>query len=145
MKEDETPHLFLNHYSYGAIGSWLYQVVAGIEIGSPGYKQIIFQLQPGGGLTHAQATYRSLYGEIASQWHLHDGMFTLTVTVPPNTSATVRLPAGSGKGVTESGHALSIGEGIKKVRQEGCTTLVEVGAGTYTFAYAWQTALSADA
>lgn len=145
MEEDGTPHLSLNHYAYGAIGSWLYQVVAGIEIGSPGYKHIIFQPQPGGGLTHAQATYRSLYGEIASQWHLHDGMFTLTVTVPPNTSATVRLPAGSGKGVTESGHELSIGEGIKKVRREGSTTLVEVGAGTYTFACAWQTALSADA
>ena len=36
--EDGIPHGSLNHYSKGAVGSWLYQVVAGIEPGTPGYK-----------------------------------------------------------------------------------------------------------
>ena len=41
--EDGTPHGSLNHYSKGAVGSWLYQVVAGIELGTPGYKHIRFR------------------------------------------------------------------------------------------------------
>ncbi|MBN2000528.1 family 78 glycoside hydrolase catalytic domain, partial [candidate division KSB1 bacterium] len=37
-----------NHYAYGAIGDWLYRVVAGIEIdeSNPGYKHIIIQPHP---------------------------------------------------------------------------------------------------
>ena len=35
-----------NHYAYGAIGDWMYRVVAGMEIGKPGYKHILIQPQP---------------------------------------------------------------------------------------------------
>jgi hypothetical protein len=135
IREDGTPNQSLNHDAFGAIGSWLYQVVAGIEIGAPGYKQIIFQPHPGGGLTSARATYHSLYGEIASSWQLVDGMFTLTVTVPSNTTATVRLPAAVSEQVTEGGQALDLVEGVTQVRQQGDTTVIDVGSGTYSFSY----------
>jgi hypothetical protein len=83
-----------NHYAYGAIGAWLYNTVAGIEIdpANPGYKHIIFRPQPGGRLTEARGSLVSLYGEIISHWKLDNGTFTYTVTVPPNTTGTVYLP-----------------------------------------------------
>jgi alpha-L-rhamnosidase len=58
----------LNHNSYGAIGSWLYQVVAGLEIDpeQPDYRHFLVQPHPGGGLTRAQATYDSVYGRISA-------------------------------------------------------------------------------
>ncbi|RYD92748.1 MAG: alpha-L-rhamnosidase, partial [Sphingobacteriales bacterium] len=34
-----------NHYAYGAIGDWMYQHVAGIQAGTPGYKQVIISPQ----------------------------------------------------------------------------------------------------
>jgi alpha-L-rhamnosidase len=139
IREDGTPNQSLNNYAFGAIGSWLYQVVGGIEIGAPGYKQIIFQPQPGGGLTSARATYHSLYGEIASSWQLVDGMFTLAVTVPANTTAVVRLPGAVSERVTEGGQALDSMEEVKQVRQEGDTTVIDVGSGTYTFASPFET------
>ena len=37
-----------NHYAYGSIGAWLYQNVAGLEPGLPGYKHIVIKPQPGG-------------------------------------------------------------------------------------------------
>lgn len=86
-----------NHYAYGAIGAWLYQTVAGIEIDpkQPGYKHILIAPKPGGGLTHAKATLDSVYGTIASSWEIDgDGVYTLNVTIPPNTTATVTLPDG---------------------------------------------------
>jgi alpha-L-rhamnosidase len=133
--EDGTPHGSLNHYAKGAVGSWLYQVVAGIEPGIPGYKHIRFQPRPGGGLTAASARYRSLYGEIASSWQMRDGRFTLTITVPANTTATVFLPDAEARQVTEGSQAVETAEGVIQVSQEQEATVIEVGSGTYAFAY----------
>lgn len=133
IDEEGNAHDSLNHYSYGAVGNWLYQVVAGLEIGAAGYKHIRFQPQPGDDLTRVEATYQSLYGEIASSWQIEQEQFTLTVTVPANTTATVSIPARLGRQVTAQGQALETVEGVTAVRQEQDATLIEIGSGTYTF------------
>lgn len=92
----QTPDMnSFNHYAYGAIGAWLYSTVAGIEIDpdQPGYKHAILRPQPGGGLSHVRASLDTLYGLLVSEWHIaDDGPFAYTVTVPPNTHASVTLP-----------------------------------------------------
>ncbi len=133
IDEEGNPHHSLNHYSYGAIGRWLYQVVAGIAPGAPGYRHIIFQPQPGGGLTFASATYQSLYGEIASNWQIDGERFQLTVTVPPNTTAIVVIPTRLGRPITEGGVALESAVGVRGVRYEQEATSIEIGSGMYTF------------
>jgi alpha-L-rhamnosidase len=109
--------------------------VAGIEPGAPGYKHIRFRPRLGGCLTAASARYHSLYGEIASSWQVRDGRFTLTVTVPANTTATVFLPEAEAGQVTEGGQAVETAEGVIQLSQEQQATVVEVGSGTYGFAY----------
>ena len=86
-----------NHYAYGAIGEWLYRVVAGIEIdeAAPGYKHAIISPMTGGGLTYVQSSYDSLYGDVAVRWERQGNAVTLTVTVPVNTSATILLEEGA--------------------------------------------------
>ena len=71
-----------NHYAYGAIGEWMYRVVAGLEIDprEPGYKHVLVQPQPGGGLTSAEARLQTLYGETVSGWALADGKVTVSAT-----------------------------------------------------------------
>jgi alpha-L-rhamnosidase len=133
--QDGSPKGSLNHYAKGAVGSWLYQVVAGIEPGAPGYRHIRFRPRPGGGLTAASARYHSLYGEIASSWQSLDGRFALNITAPANTTATVFLPGAEARGVTEGGQKVETAEGVIQVRQEQEATVVEVGSGTYAFAY----------
>ncbi|MFN2228377.1 MAG: alpha-L-rhamnosidase C-terminal domain-containing protein, partial [Anaerolineae bacterium] len=126
-----------NHYAYGAIGSWLYQVVAGIEIDPrvPGYKHALIQPQPGGGLSSAKASLETMYGALGSAWELDQNAFRLDVTVPANTWATVRLPDATLAQVTESGQPLDGVEGVRRAAQEGDAVLVEVGSGHYRFAY----------
>jgi len=127
-----------NHYAYGAIGHWLYSVVAGLDIdpGAPGYRHIIVQPRPGGGLTYAQASLDSMYGRIASRWEMHaDGQFTLKVTVPPNTYATVRLPGARMAKVLEGGQPLADVQGIHRIDEEGDDLIIEIGSGEYTFTY----------
>ncbi len=85
-----------NHYAYGAIGMWMYSVVAGIEIdeAKPGYKHIVIAPRPGGGLTYAKASVESVYGMVASGWEITGGKMTLRVEIPANTTATVKMPSG---------------------------------------------------
>jgi alpha-L-rhamnosidase len=138
VREDGSLSGSMNHYSYGAIGSWLYQVVAGIELdpAQPGYRHFYVQPQPGGGLTWARATYESIHGEIGAGWEHTPGGLRLEVTIPPNTRATVRLPgAGPAEKVTEYGMPLCEATGISDIRQQDGALVFEAGSGNYVFEY----------
>jgi alpha-L-rhamnosidase len=128
-----------NHYAYGAIGDWMYRVMAGIDLdeAAPGYKHILVQPRPGGGFTSVKASHRTPYGKVVSAWALKDGRFELSVEVPANTRATVRLPKAQLASVTEGGQELADGNGVTGRRQDGDTVVVEVGSGQYRFAYPW--------
>jgi alpha-L-rhamnosidase len=113
----QTPEMnSFNHYAYGAIGGWMYNKVAGINFDAdqPGYKHIILHPQPGDGLTYARASLQTFYGEVISDWKLENGTFTYLITIPPNTTATVRLPINgeallNGQTVVSTEHRLSPG------------------------------------
>lgn len=81
-----------NHYSYGAVGEWLYRVVAGIDAASPGYEKILIRPHPGGGLAWVNASYTCPYGKIVSNWKIDNGRFTMHVEIPAGTRATVMIP-----------------------------------------------------
>jgi alpha-L-rhamnosidase len=124
-----------NHYAYGAIGEWMYRVMAGIEIdeAAPGYERILIQPRPGGGFTRVKAAHETPYGRVSSAWTLEGGRFALDVEVPPNTTASVRVPAAMVAALTESGAKVGTGNGIASVRQEGADVVVEIGSGRYAF------------
>jgi alpha-L-rhamnosidase len=85
----------------------MYSNIAGIQ-SQDGYKNITIKPQPGGDLTHAKASYKSINGYISSEWQIVDGEFLLNVTIPANTTATIHLPDGSDKVEVGSGqHAFS--------------------------------------
>jgi len=128
-----------NHYAYGAIGDWMYSVVAGIAIDEkqPGYKHILIEPRPGGGLSYAKADVDSVYGHVESGWKIAEGKLTLSVDVPPNTTATVRLPGASVQGVSEGGKPLSGRAEFSKAKQAGDAVLVDVGSGKYEFQSAY--------
>jgi alpha-L-rhamnosidase len=124
-----------NHYAYGAIGDWLYRVVAGVEVDpdAPGYKRILIQPQLGGGLTHAKASLDSMYGRIESEWTLEDDSFQLNVTIPANTKGVIRLPGQSIDDITEQGQILCQVKGVCEVQQKDDTVIITVGSGNYHF------------
>lgn len=85
-----------NHYAYGAVCDFLFSRVAGIQpdIKKPGYKHFFLKPMPGGTLTHAEATYESVYGLIKSAWEIKGDGITYRFTIPANTTATVVLSDG---------------------------------------------------
>jgi len=89
------PHESLNHYSKGAVISWLHRYVAGIELLEPAYRRFRVEPRRGGDLSWAEAVHDSPFGRLESSWHDDGEAFRLTVTVPPGTTAEVVLPDGS--------------------------------------------------
>jgi alpha-L-rhamnosidase len=124
-----------NHYAYGAIGDWLYRVVAGIEVDpdAPGYKRILIQPQPGGGLTYAKACLDSIYGRIESKWVLEDDCFQLTVRIPPNTVGMIHLPGHLIDDITEQGQNLNKVNDIHEIQRGVGRIILTVGSGVYHF------------
>ena len=99
-----------NHYAFGAVGSWMYRTIGGIELdpAAPGGKRVRIAPRPGAGLTYARTSLETPYGTVVSSWKLDGQRFVLDVTVPPNTTAEIKLPDSS--------------------------DVVTVGSGTYHFA-----------
>ena len=85
-----------NHYAYGAIGDWLYHVVAGIQLDPevPGYARFVLEPRPIAQLSFARAHLESPHGRIESEWHRENQTLRYRFVVPPNTSAQIRLPNG---------------------------------------------------
>jgi len=119
-----------NHYAYGAIGKWLYQVVAGIGIDpdQPGYKHTIIHPRPGGGLTWAKASHESMYGTVSSGWELDGGQLTMEIGIPANTTASVYIP-GSEEQIFING--ISLAQSGIGYRATGEGVVAETGSGQY--------------
>ena len=85
-----------NHYSLGAVGTWMMEYQAGIQRDdTAGFKSFILQPVPGGNFTFVDGSYDSGYGTIRSSWKAEDGHLTsYDATVPANTSAVLYLPTG---------------------------------------------------
>jgi len=124
-----------NHYAYGAIGEWLYSTVAGLDLdpAHPGYKHAIVKPRPGGGLTRAHAGLLTSYGKLSSSWKIENDALQLEVEVPPNTTATIYVPAGQGEPVTEGGRPAAEAPGVMAEGWTDGAAVYRVGSGSYKF------------
>lgn len=127
-----------NHYAYGAIGDWMYRIMAGLDTDEtgPGYKKITIRPKPGGKIAHAAATLNTQYGIAGSDWTIENGRFKLKVTIPANTTAAILLPGAANVEVTESKQPLSKIKELTRIKNQGNDLEVYAGSGTYTFEYA---------
>jgi len=117
----------------GDLAVWMYEYLAGIrpDPANPGFRHILIHPYPAGDLTFVKASHQSLYGKIATSWKKDGGAFTLEVSIPPNTSATVWMPAKDAASVTESGRPVARARGVKFLRTEGDSALFEIESGDY--------------
>jgi alpha-L-rhamnosidase len=134
--EDKGMNSF-NHYAYGAVGSWMYQTLGGINIDprAPGYAHFLIQVQPGGSFTQARTEHDSPYGRIRSDWIIKGGRMSLNLVIPANSSATVRVPRTHAADVSNDGEPLRDGEGIVSAQQDADDTVIELKAGQYRFTF----------
>lgn len=81
-----------NHYALGSVADWMQQTIGGISPDVPGYRRIRFNPIPGRGVSSATASLLTPYGRASCQWSIDGRQVTLSVVVPPNTTAVVVRP-----------------------------------------------------
>jgi alpha-L-rhamnosidase len=119
-----------NHYAFGSVVAWVYRYLAGIDtaVDGPGFQHIIVRPHPDTAMTHSSGEYESVYGKIKTQWSTDPGKsFSLKVTVPANTSATIYLPEIPNAHLTEGGAP------VRGVTQENGAYVINSGSGSYDF------------
>jgi alpha-L-rhamnosidase len=124
-----------NHYALGSVGEWLYRFVLGIdqEPGTVGFGRLLLRPHPGGSLTWARGSYRSVRGTIAAGWKRSGGQFAYQVEVPPNATATVCVPSDDAASVRDADGnppaSVNAFPGATGVRE----AVFHVGPGTHEF------------
>ncbi|MDD4438099.1 MAG: family 78 glycoside hydrolase catalytic domain [Tissierellia bacterium] len=124
-----------NHYSFGAVASWMYNYSLGIERdeNSPGFKHFFIKPEPDptGQMTFVKGHYDSMYGRIESSWEIRDGVCYYYFTVPANTTATLFLKAKSKDAVLSGKKSLVSHKGVKYIGVENGKQIFEIQAGKY--------------
>jgi len=129
----------VNH-AWTAYPAYLFpKYILGIQPTSGGFAT--FDVRPEtNGLTYAEGTVPTVKGDITTRWEkTADGRFTLTLTVPPNTRASVYIPKPAANfTLTESGKPLwpepaKKIPGVIRVFSGVAFIKCEVAAGKYEF------------
>ena len=130
-----------NHIMFGDVSAWFYKALAGIQPDpqTPGFKHFFVTPHVVGDLTSARGQYDSIHGRIVSEWTLEKGRFKLHVIVPPNTTATVRVPGAHADAVSEGRVPATKAEGVKSYRDEKGGAVFEIESGEYRFAVPYGT------
>lgn len=128
-------NLSLNHWTHSACGEWLWRNVAGLnpDPERPGYAGFTVRPRPTPEVSWCKAAYDSVRGPIAVDWRADDGRFTLSMTVPPGSEATVFIPTASATQVSEGSRPASNDKGIRFVRIEDGAAVFTVQSGDYRF------------
>ena len=126
-----------NHYSFGAVGAWMYNYSLGIERDEDfqGFKRFVLQPEPDptGQMTFAKGHYDSMYGRIESSWEIEGGACHYRFTVPCNTTATLYLRSPSVDMLTEGGKAVKDAAGVEYLGIDRGKVKLELQPGRYHF------------
>lgn len=113
---DGNPHESLNHYSKGAVITFLHEYVAGIRPVEPGYTKVDIRPHIDERLTWAEGTLETPLGVIRSRWE-HDGAnVTIRVGIPQGVTGIVHLPDGELREVAAGDHTWSTTESARPSR-----------------------------
>ena len=124
-----------NHPMFGGGLVWYYRKLAGMDadLKEPGYEHIIFRPQPVDDLSYVKYYNNTSYGNAGIYWKKENNIFSMKVTIPVGSHATVYVPAKQNQQVSESGKVVLNSEFIEAVGEEAGYKIFSVKSGIYKF------------
>ncbi len=124
-----------NHPMFGCVSEWFYKWVGGIQADPTalGFEKIIIRPQIITQVDWVKASHNSIHGRIESEWEREDKSFTLNITIPINTTATVYLPTKDSTTIRESGSEIAKMKDIQFIKMENGHAILSVGSGRFSF------------
>ncbi|MCA9234091.1 MAG: family 78 glycoside hydrolase catalytic domain [Planctomycetales bacterium] len=124
------------HYSFGAVYGWMAENLGGIRAVEPAFGEIVIEPAFDPELDFCEVTYDTARGPICSKWRQDEHQRELSISVPPNVQATVRLADVALDEVLVDGKSLEaaglVGE-TGKQRDGRDAVVVKVPSGEYRF------------
>ncbi len=115
------------------IHCWFMEDLAGIRPETPGMRRLVLKPDLVGGLTWVKAWHDGPSGRIASEWSSNGTAFRWDVTIPPNTTAVISVPAKDAASVKESGHPANQAKGLRSMGFQYGFAAFEAASGRYVF------------
>lgn len=126
-----------NHYSFGAVGAWMYSNSLGIarDENYPGFKHFIIKPEPDfeGEMNYAKGYYDSLYGRIVSEWSINNENVEYKFIIPANTTATLYLPVEDYKKIKLDNKNAYRNKDVEFLGVENKQAVFKIGSGEYNF------------
>jgi alpha-L-rhamnosidase len=124
--------LSLNHIMFGEINAWFYKALGGIKPDSnhPGFKNVLLEPHFVEGLDQFYAEHDGPYGKIVSSWKKENDKIIYQVTIPANSSATIKLDAET---TTVNGKTLEEADGIELLKTDENGVVLKAGSGVFEF------------
>jgi alpha-L-rhamnosidase len=94
ISEAGIPSMSLNHYSKGAVISFLHHHIAGLKAVRPGYQEFVVEPYFDDRIPDAATSYQSPFGLISAGWRRDGNAIVVEVTAPSLASGLIRLPDG---------------------------------------------------
>ena len=100
-------NLSLNHYAFGAVDDWLFRHVAGVKALSPGYKTLLIEPDLHAPFQLVRAKIATPQGEVEIELDRRQGANALTILIPANVSAELRLDGQPQRALAAGRHELN--------------------------------------
>ena len=126
-----------NHHFFGTIVQWMHESLGGVRPLEPGFRRVAFRPELPASLARVSTSFESVRGTVGSAWRKTPEGLEMDVTVPPNATAVVYVPATAPDEVTEHGSGGAVradaAEGVRLLRVEAGRVIYEIGSGRYRF------------
>jgi alpha-L-rhamnosidase len=122
-----------NHCAFGAVYQWMIENLGGIRCDQAGFHHFVIAPQLDFEVSSADTTFDSVHGPIESHWTAQGNSLHLRVSIPPNTTATVRIPGVTPDRLYEGDKLVGMSRGVAFKGMDGDASLLEVPSGDYDF------------
>jgi len=132
---DANPKASMNHCMLGHIQQWFSHDLLGIRQAedSVAFRKVIIKPAFETDVEWAKGHYDAVSGRISVDWNKKNGQYSLNVSIPANTTATVYLPAKNGTSVSESGKPAKQAAGVTSLRMVNGSAAIQIESGQYSF------------
>lgn len=121
------------HSCFTSPSNWFYQGLAGIspDPEAPGFKNVVIKPSVVGDISWVTAHHDSPYGRIVSNWKRDGAELTMEVTIPPNSTATVHVPANGPELITLNGAPLTQVKQARYLKIQDGYTVLQLASGRF--------------
>lgn len=121
-----------SHYAFGSVNEWMFERILGIQLHSNGFREVRIQPEIGDyGINRASGSYRSIAGEIKSEWKREDNRLLQAVEIPVNVTAHCYVKTERLENIRVNGAAVEDLDYIQDSRHEGEYVVLTLGSGKY--------------